>query len=173
MTGPKEIESRHRIRKNNLARNTSIGALKYLQFTTFWKLAVSLAFFEYSAEGSTSIRRTEVFIKRQVMASSLDPSKDVVDNVHEEEYDIYGDLHVGSLNDMNYNELKDKYENSEAELKSLRQSNDRLRRENEILKKNILSLYMTAKKEIDRKNNQIKSLQKVEMDLKLRTDRRR
>eukprot|EP00794_Sanderia_malayensis_P002852 gene2852-3298_t len=106
------------------------------------------------------------------MASSLDPSKDV-DDVHEEEYDIYGDLHVGSLNDMNYNELKDKYENSEAELKSLRQSNDRLRRENEILKKNILSLYMTAKKEIDRKNGQIKSLQKVEMDLKLRTDRRR
>ena len=72
--------------------------------------------------------------------------------------DIYADLKVDSLNDMNYTELKEKYDRSLVEVKETRKENLVLKRENLILKKNISALYLTARREIKRKDKEIKSL---------------
>ena len=86
--------------------------------------------------------------------------------------DIYGDLKVDSLNDMNYTELKEKYENSMTEVKSLRKLSDKLKRDNEILKTNIVSLYLTAKREIDRKDGELKIYQRKEVNYQLRLNKK-
>ena len=72
--------------------------------------------------------------------------------------DIYSDLKVDSLNDMNYNELKEKFDHSLLETKELKKEIGSLKRENEILKKNITALYLTARREIQRKDKEIKTL---------------
>ena len=72
--------------------------------------------------------------------------------------DIYSDLKVDSLNDMNYNELKEKFDKSLLETKELKKEVGSLKRENEILKKNITALYLTARREIQRKDREIKTL---------------
>ena len=101
---------------------------------------------------------------------SENPEEIVFDGVFDslEVDDIYGDLKVDSLNDMNYTELKEKYENSTAEVKSLRKLSDKLKRENDILKTNIVSLYLTAKREIDRKDGELKIYQRKEVNYQLR-----
>eukprot|EP00112_Aurelia_sp_Birch-Aquarium-sp1_P000106 Seg1008.9 transcript_id=Seg1008.9/GoldUCD/mRNA.D3Y31 product="hypothetical protein" protein_id=Seg1008.9/GoldUCD/D3Y31 len=86
--------------------------------------------------------------------------------------DIYGDLKVDSLNDMNYTELKEKYENSTTEVKSLRKLSDKLKRENDILKTNIVSLYLTAKREIDRKDGELKIFHRKEVNYQLRLSKK-
>ena len=85
--------------------------------------------------------------------------------------DIYADLKVDSLNDMNYTELKEKYDHSLAEVKETRKENLVLKRENLILKKNISALYLTARREIKRKDKEIKSLNERAMQQRVGSNR--
>ena len=101
----------------------------------------------------------------------MEENRPTTENIFDDE-DLYGDLQLSNLNEMNYNEMKEKYDSSEAESRKLKQMNNNLRRENDILKKNITSLYVTAKRELERKDAEIKSLQKYEMRLKFKLDRR-
>lgn len=87
--------------------------------------------------------------------------------------DIYSDLKVDSLNEMNYTDLKEKMDHCLYEVRELRKENGTLKRENEILKKNITSLYLTAKREIERKDSEIKLLNEKEMEKRLKASKSR
>ena len=87
--------------------------------------------------------------------------------------DIYSDLKVDSLNDMNYTELRERYDQSQVELEELRKENGSLKRENEILKKNITSLYLTARSEVQRKDREIKTLNDRAMRHRINANQRR
>ena len=87
--------------------------------------------------------------------------------------DIYSDLKTDSLNDMNYADLREKLDHSLLEVKELRKENGSLKRENEILKKNISSLYLTAKREIQRKDKEIKALNNRLMINKINANKRK
>ncbi|KAM7425318.1 hypothetical protein ABFA07_023238 [Porites harrisoni] len=79
------------------------------------------------------------------------------------DFDLYGDLSVDLNQEMTYPELKKLYEESQQKIKELKAESQKLRDENLILKKNISSLYLTAREEIKRKDAQIKTLQDREV----------
>lgn len=77
--------------------------------------------------------------------------------------DLYGDLSVDLNQEMTYPELKKLYEESQQKIKKLETESQKLKDENLVLKKNISSLYLTAREEIKRKDAQIKTLQHKEV----------
>ena len=95
-----------------------------------------------------------------------DAKKDKMLDFDEVFDNLYEDLPVGpesKLPHIGYDELEMKYNDVKKELRSVRDQNMSLKKENEILKRNISSLYLTAKKEIERKKKQISVLQDREM----------
>lgn len=79
------------------------------------------------------------------------------------DFDLYGDLSVDLNQEMTYPELKKLHEESKQTIKKLEAEIKKLRDENLVLKKNISSLYLTAREEITRKDAQIKTLQDKEV----------
>lgn len=78
--------------------------------------------------------------------------------------DLYGDLLAVDLNqEMTYPELKKLYEESQQKIKKLEVEIQKIKDENFVLKKNISSLYLTAREEIKRKDAQIRNLQDKEV----------
>lgn len=79
------------------------------------------------------------------------------------DFDLYGDLSVDLNQEMTYPELKKLFEESQQTIKKIEVENQKLKDENLVLKKNISSLYLTAREEIKRKDAQIKTLQDKEV----------
>lgn len=79
------------------------------------------------------------------------------------DFDLYGDLSVDLNQEMTYPELKKLYEESQQTIKKFKAENKKLKDETFVLKKNISSLYLTAREEITRKDAQIKVLQDKEV----------
>ncbi|KAL9968638.1 hypothetical protein ACROYT_G020753 [Oculina patagonica] len=79
------------------------------------------------------------------------------------DFDLYGDLSVDLNQEMTYPELKKLYEESQQKIKKLESEKQKLKDENFVLKKNISSLYLTAREEITRKDAQIRTLQDKEV----------
>ncbi|KAJ7394360.1 CASP8 associated protein 2 [Desmophyllum pertusum] len=77
--------------------------------------------------------------------------------------DLYEDLSVDLNQEMTYPELKKLYEESQQKIKELEAESQKLKDENFVLKKNISSLYLTAREEIKRKDAQIRTLQDKEV----------
>ena len=80
--------------------------------------------------------------------------------------DLYGDLDLDVNKQISFEEMKAKCEKQELTIIDLRKENCHLKEQNEILKRNISSLYLTARNEITRKDAEIKRLQDIEIKTK-------
>ncbi|CAB4007994.1 Hypothetical predicted protein [Paramuricea clavata] len=87
--------------------------------------------------------------------------------------DLYGDLHLDIAQQISYDEMKAKCEEQELTINDLQKENSHLKEQNEILKKNISSLYLTARNEITRKDAEIKRLQDIEIRHRTRYGQKR
>ncbi|XP_029213850.2 centrosomal protein of 135 kDa-like [Acropora muricata] len=102
------------------------------------------------------VQKTEA-LDNKLNSSFMDKDEDSLD------LDLYGDLSVDLNQEMTYPELKKLHEESKKTIKNLEIEMKKLRDENSVLKKNISSLYLTAREEIKRKDSQIKTLQDKEV----------
>ncbi|XP_074627465.1 uncharacterized protein LOC141885432 [Acropora palmata] len=102
------------------------------------------------------VQKTEAS-DNKLNSSFMDKDEDSLD------LDLYGDLSVDLNQEMTYPELKKLHEESKKTIKNLEIEMKKLRDENSVLKKNISSLYLTAREEIKRKDSQIKTLQDKEV----------
>ncbi|EDO33507.1 predicted protein [Nematostella vectensis] len=82
------------------------------------------------------------------------------------EEELYGDLSVDLNQEMTYPELKKLYDENKKQLRDVMLENKTLREQNIILKKNISSLYLTAREEIQRKDAQISALHEKEVKMR-------
>ncbi|XP_031566677.1 stress response protein NST1-like [Actinia tenebrosa] len=107
---------------------------------------------------------TEDFLVATQDCFSIEQDKnadtEVLDDDLEEE--LYADLTMDIKQEMDYNELKKLFDESRMKVQELSKENQALKEQNIILKKNISSLYLTAKEEIQRKDAQLKALQEKE-----------
>jgi len=106
---------------------------------------------------------SDVCLEETETASSRDNSSFLFRDEDSLDVDLYGDLSVDLNQEMTYPELKKLYEESQQKIKKLEAESQKLKDENLVLKKNISSLYLTAREEIKRKDAQIKSLQDKEV----------
>mgnify|MGYP002803547951 CR=1 FL=1 len=80
--------------------------------------------------------------------------------------DLYGDLDLDVNKQISFEEMKTKCEKQELTINGLKKENCHLTEQNELLKRNISSLYLTARNEITRKDAEIKRLQDIEIKTK-------
>ncbi|XP_028414562.1 CASP8-associated protein 2-like [Dendronephthya gigantea] len=91
------------------------------------------------------------------MEEPLEPKDEITD------VDLYGDLEFDVTKQVSFDEMKAKCEVQASTIIDLEKENLQLREQNEILKTNISSLYLTARNEVTRKDAEIKRLQEIEV----------